>query len=104
MRSKFPDFIDFGVLLGDLKNELEGMWMGVQVQAHELCVARPVFNRRGDLVLELLVRGSRIESTLSVGGTLNKKSSAMSLKGNVTPVDMNGNGHSTNEAWFRPGA
>ncbi|KAL5504464.1 hypothetical protein ACEPAH_7125 [Sanghuangporus vaninii] len=101
LRSKFPDFIDFGILLGDLKNELEGMWMGVQVQAHELCVSRPVFNRRGDLLLELIVRGSRIESAPGTKRALNGKSSMMSLNGSVTPVSMNGNGHSTNETWFR---
>ncbi|EJD08362.1 uncharacterized protein FOMMEDRAFT_151158 [Fomitiporia mediterranea MF3/22] len=99
LKQKFPDSVDFAILLHNLKQDLEGMWAGVQVHTHEFCITHPVFNQHGDLLLELMVCGSNFNNKMDVRAcgysTLNNKHSVMSLNGSVTPVNMNGNSNAT---------
>ena len=85
----------------ELRSRFEGLYTGVNLMSHELCVARPVFNRRGDFLLELAVRSHASDHSLLpvgslVSGALKPKRSTLSLNG-AKPVEMNGNGNNTTE-------
>ncbi|KAH8110420.1 hypothetical protein DFH11DRAFT_1803752 [Phellopilus nigrolimitatus] len=102
LQAEFPRSLDFSALVGALRGTLEGTWGGVHARAYELVLAHPVFTRRGDLLLELAVRGA---ASASVGAThstaLHGRPSVASLNG-ATAVGMHGqNGNATSEHWFR---
>ena len=62
LKKVFPSSINLAALVNELKDALEGVWGGLQVEAYEYCFSRPVFNRRGDLLLELVVQGSTTDN------------------------------------------
>ncbi|KLO12543.1 hypothetical protein SCHPADRAFT_410840 [Schizopora paradoxa] len=53
LREQFPHSIDFSSIHQALKASFEGCWSGLYIDAHDMIVSKPVFNRRGDLLLEL---------------------------------------------------
>ncbi|KLO12433.1 hypothetical protein SCHPADRAFT_420281 [Schizopora paradoxa] len=53
LRDQFPHSIDFSSIHHTLKASFEGCWSGLYIDAHDMIVSKPVFNRRGDLLLEL---------------------------------------------------
>ena len=56
VRKIFPTNVDCGEFVKELNMCLSGSWPGVRELAHDLRVAHPVFNKRGDLFLELAVQ------------------------------------------------
>ncbi|KAI5120814.1 hypothetical protein M0805_003211 [Coniferiporia weirii] len=84
LKEEFPATISFDGLVKDLKYGFEGAWAGLQISSHELKVGYPVFNRRGDLLLELDVRSLSENGAILNGGHSNGM-----------------NGHATGEHWFR---
>ncbi len=56
LREYFPHSIDFSSIHHELKASFEGGWSGLYVDACDMVVSKPVFNRRGDLLLELAVK------------------------------------------------
>ena len=55
VRKIFPKNIDCGDFVSEWNSCLAGSWTGLREMAHELRVAQPVFNKCGDLFLELAV-------------------------------------------------
>ncbi|KAH8114471.1 hypothetical protein DFH11DRAFT_220480 [Phellopilus nigrolimitatus] len=99
LRDEFPSTVDFEGLMSELRATFEGAWSGLLVHAHELVIACPVFNRHGDLMFELSVRGPSIEGIPARNG---------GLRGNQAGVlgqaaaNTNGkvNGNSNKGGWF----
>lgn len=56
LKAQLPGAIDFKLVVDELKHNLEGAWMNLHVDLRELMVGHPVFNRKGDLLLDLGVR------------------------------------------------
>ena len=53
LRDQFPNVIDFDHIIDELRESFEGCWTGLHAYSRELDVANPVFNRHGDLLLDL---------------------------------------------------
>lgn len=85
LQEEFPKVIDFSHIVSELKAIFEGSWAGLHVAGHELAVSYPVFNRTGDLILELAPRPSE---------NLTVQTSSHSINGSsVTLVGVNGTLH-----------
>lgn len=65
LREQFPSVIDFNHVLLELCEAFEGCWTGLHTFSRELDVANPVFNKHGDLILDL---GLHVQSILDVPG------------------------------------
>ncbi|KAI5120808.1 hypothetical protein M0805_003206 [Coniferiporia weirii] len=75
LKDEFPAIIDFDGLVKELRCGFEGAWTGLQLSSQELKVGSPVFNRRGDLLLELDVRPPHADTVSIVNaGRLSKMS------------------------------
>ena len=55
-RQVFPDVINFESIISGLKSNFEGSWTGLQCDPRDLVVRNPVFNKRGDFMLDLAVK------------------------------------------------
>jgi hypothetical protein len=53
LNEQFPKIIDFDHVIEALREAFEGCWSGLHAYSRELEVANPVFNRNGDLLLDL---------------------------------------------------
>ncbi|THH00496.1 hypothetical protein EW145_g7068 [Phellinidium pouzarii] len=105
LKNQFPASIDFAPLVGALKDGLEGAWAGAHVSAHELCMRRPVFTRRGDLLLELAVRVPHtggmvinVNGGSAARGALGAKRRFLGLTGGVVGINGHLNGHADGHA------
>ena len=66
VRKIFPKNIDCGDFVSEWNSCLAGSWTGLREMAHELRVAQPVFNKCGDLFLELAVQSPMSEPPMAL--------------------------------------
>lgn len=66
LKDQFPSVIEFDHIVDELRETFEGCWTGLHAYSRELDVANPVFNRHGDLLLEL---GYHVQQVAEVSGT-----------------------------------
>lgn len=64
----FPKIINTEGIINDLRKSFEGARSGLHLHSRELIVSHPVFNRRGDLLLELGFRSASVDAAAQVNG------------------------------------
>ena len=116
LQDELPKVIDFHAMVSELKASFEGCWNGLHMHSRELMVTHPVFNKKGDLLLELGVRSTEAAAAAANGhgnGHLVVQSNGYA-NGHVNGSNGHANGHVNgsangsangheNEYWFRHG-
>ena len=74
LEDEFPKIIDFSHIVAELKSIFEGCWTGLLVESRDLVVSYPIFNRAGDLILQLATRVTESVSTQSSAASANGSS------------------------------
>jgi len=97
LREYFPHSIDFSSIHHELKASFEGCWSGLYVDARDMIVKKPVFNRKGDLLLELGVKHAEVKAAPVNGKKQGIISRVASTVGGAVKGVVNGhastNGH-----------